>query len=119
MLATILGAGGPISNALVPMLVAKDARVRLVSRTPKLLDGTEICAADLADLEQTRRAVAGSDVVFLLAGLPYELAVWQQLWPRIMANTIDACRQAQAKLIFFDNVYMYGKIAGPMTEQTP
>jgi nucleoside-diphosphate-sugar epimerase len=36
-----------------------------------------------------------------------------------MANTVEACKRAEAKLIFFDNVYMYGKVAGPMTENTP
>jgi nucleoside-diphosphate-sugar epimerase len=91
----------------------------LVGRNPKALDGAEVCAADLSNREQTLQAVAGSNVVFLLAGLAYELAVWQELWPRIMANTIEACKRAQAKLVFFDNVYMYGKVEGAMTEQTP
>jgi nucleoside-diphosphate-sugar epimerase len=36
-----------------------------------------------------------------------------------MKNTIDACKAKNAKLIFFDNVYMYGKIDGKMTESTP
>ena len=36
-----------------------------------------------------------------------------------MANTIEACKRAGAKLLFFDNVYMYGKVDGPMTEETP
>ena len=36
-----------------------------------------------------------------------------------MNNIITACRQAKARLIFFDNVYMYGKVDGPMTEETP
>src|SRR5580700_4070037 len=36
-----------------------------------------------------------------------------------MSNTIEACKRAGAKLIFFDNVYMYGKVTGPMTETTP
>ncbi len=75
--------------------------------------------ADLADREQTIQAVAGSTVVHLLAGLKYDLGVWQELWPRIMANTIEACKRAEARLIFFDNVYMYGKVTGPMTENTP
>src|ERR1700676_5373746 len=65
------------------------------------------------------RAVAGSRVVHLLVGLKYDLGVWRELWPRIMANTIEACKRAQANLIFFDNVYMYGKVNGPMTEETP
>jgi nucleoside-diphosphate-sugar epimerase len=41
------------------------------------------------------------------------------MWPRVMSNTIEACKRAGAKLIFFDNVYMYGKVSGPMTEATP
>jgi nucleoside-diphosphate-sugar epimerase len=35
-----------------------------------------------------------------------------------MRNAIEACKRANAKLIFFDNVYMYGKVNGPMTEET-
>lgn len=35
-----------------------------------------------------------------------------------MSNTIEACKRARAKLLFFDNVYMYGKVSGPMTEET-
>jgi nucleoside-diphosphate-sugar epimerase len=36
-----------------------------------------------------------------------------------MKNAIDACIKADAKLVFFDNVYMYGKVDGKMTESTP
>jgi len=35
-----------------------------------------------------------------------------------MSNTIEACKRAGAKLVFFDNVYMYGRVTGPMTEET-
>jgi len=37
----------------------------------------------------------------------------------IMRNTIDACKAAGARLIFFDNVYMYGRVSGKMTEASP
>jgi nucleoside-diphosphate-sugar epimerase len=116
---TILGAGGPIGNELSKILAARNAPFRLVSRSPKPIAGAELLAADLADREQAIRAVAGSSVVHLLVGLKYELRVWQELWPRIMTNAIEACKRAQAKLIFFDNVYMYGKVNGPMTENSP
>jgi nucleoside-diphosphate-sugar epimerase len=36
-----------------------------------------------------------------------------------MGNTIEACKRSNAKLVFFDNVYMYGKVDGAMTEATP
>ena len=112
---TILGAGGPIGNELAKILAASNRPFRLVGRNPRPVAGGELFAADLADKEQTIRAVAGSTVVHLLAGLKYNLEVWQDLWPQIMANTIEACKRAEAKLLFFDNVYMYGRVAGPMT----
>jgi nucleoside-diphosphate-sugar epimerase len=119
MVNAILGAGGPIANELAAILAAQNSPFRLVGRNPKPLAGAEVFAADLSDREQTVAAVSGSSVVFLLVGLKYDLVVWRELWPRIIANTIEACKRAQAKLIFFDNVYMYGRVDDPMTEQTP
>ena len=118
-LTTILGAGGPISNELVRILSAKGTALRLVSRNAKPITGTETLAADISDRDQAIKAVSGSNVVYLLIGLKYDVKVWRELWPRIMANAIEACKRAGAKLLFFDNVYMYGKVDGPMTEQTP
>ncbi len=117
---TILGAGGAISNELVKLLAARELPFRLVGRHPVSNPAaTELVSADLFDKEQAEKAVAGSSVVFLLAGLKYDHKVWAELWPRIMANTIEACKRANARLIFFDNVYMYGRVAGAMTEDTP
>ena len=117
---TILGAGGTIANELVKELAGREEHVRLVSRHPRPAAGAmEPVAADLSDLSQTVQAVSGSTVVHLLAGLKYDYREWVALWPRIMANTIEACKRAQAKLVFFDNVYMYGRVEGPMTEETP
>ena len=117
---TILGAGGAIGNNLAQLLAAKNLPFRLVGRNPKALPGaTEAVAADLTDREQTIRAVAGSSVVYLLAGLKYDHKVWQEAWPRIISITIEACKRAGAKLIFFDNLYMYGRVNDPMTEETP
>ena len=117
---TILGAGGAIGNELAKLLAGRNQPLRLVGRNPKATPGaTEILTADLTDKDQTIRAVAGSSVVHLLVGLKYDRNVWQEVWPRVMSNTIEACKRARAKLLFFDNVYMYGKVTGPMTEETP
>jgi nucleoside-diphosphate-sugar epimerase len=117
---TILGAGGAIANHLVPLLVAQHKRFRVVSRTTRPTPAAaEVVAADLTDRDQTVRAIAGSAIVFLLAGLKYDHKVWAEQWPRIMANTIEACKRTGARLVFFDNVYMYGRVSGPMTEETP
>jgi nucleoside-diphosphate-sugar epimerase len=117
---TILGAGGAIGAELVREIAYRRQAVRLVGRNPESIPGaTEIVSADISDVEQTIRAVSGSTVVHLLVGLQYDLRVWRELWPRVMRNTIEACKRANAKLIFFDNVYMYGKVSGAMTEETP
>ena len=117
---TILGAGGVISNHLVPSLAAQNKPFRVVSRSARPTPGaTEVVAADITDRDQTVRAVAGSSVVLLLVGLKYDRKVWADQWPCIMANTIEASKRAGARLLFFDNVYMYGRVNGPMTEETP
>ena len=117
---TILGAGGSVSNELVKLLSARNLPFRTVSRHLFAAPGAaESRAADLTRHEQTIDAVTGSEIVFLLVGLKYDHKLWAEQWPRIIDNTVDACKQSKAKLIFFDNVYMYGKVQRPMTEETP
>jgi nucleoside-diphosphate-sugar epimerase len=117
---SILGAGGAIGGELVRELIARKEAVRLVSRNPKLVPGAaEAVAADLSNFDDTVKAVSGARVAFLLVGLKYDIRVWRALWPRIMGNAIEAAKRANARLVFFDNVYMYGKVEGAMTEQTP
>jgi nucleoside-diphosphate-sugar epimerase len=116
---TILGSGGAIGSELVKHLTASEP-VRLASRHPKLVPrAAETVAADLSNFDDTLTAVSGSRVAFLLAGLKYDLKVWRELWPRIMHNAIEACKRSNTRLVFFDNVYMYGRVEGVMTEETP
>ena len=117
---TILGSGGIIANHIAKSLPVYTNSVRLVSRNPKAVAGKEeLVSADLTSAEQVMKAVKGSEVVYLTAGLTYNIKVWQEQWPRLMQNVINACKENNAKLVFFDNVYMYGKVVGPMTEETP
>ena len=115
---TILGAGGSIGNALTHELLKSGENVRQVSRSKYEIAGTESVKADLTSYHETAKSVQNSDIVYLCAGLPYNSKVWNEQWPKIMRNTIDACKNAGARLIFFDNVYMYGRVEGKMTEST-
>jgi nucleoside-diphosphate-sugar epimerase len=116
---TILGAGGSIGNALTHELLKTKEDVRLVSRSTYSVPGTESFKADITSYDETLKSVKDSDFVYLCAGLPYDSKVWAELWPKVMQNTINACKSVNAKLIFFDNVYMYGNVDGKMTETTP
>lgn len=117
---TILGAGGVIGIELAKLLPEYTDRVRLVRRNPTEPGaGEETFGADLTQQRETFEAVRGSEVVYLTAGLPYKTSVWKDQWPKIMENVIDACSETGARLVFFDNVYMYGLVEGWMTEETP
>ena len=61
----------------------------------------------MLDEEQIFSAVEGSDVVYLTVGLPYRTSVWSASWPKLVKNVINACDTHDAKLVFFDNIYMY------------
>jgi hypothetical protein len=54
--------------------------------------------------------VAGSKVTYLVAGLKYDHTVWEEQWPKVMRNAIDGCKRHGSALVFFDNVYAYGRV---------
>ena len=117
---TILGAGGIIGIELAKHLPQYTNHIRLVNRNPKQVNpNDELFKADLLNPNDVLKAVEGSEVVYLTVGLPYSTQVWQEDWETVMRNTINACKTHNAKLVFFDNVYMYGKVKGEMTEETP
>ena len=117
---TILGSGGPVGTELARALRNYTPHVRLVSRNPqKVHPEDELFPANLLDPTSVTEAVEGSQVVYLTAGLEYSSRVWKEQWPGIMENVISGCKAAGARLVFFDNVYMYDKAKiGHMTEDT-
>jgi nucleoside-diphosphate-sugar epimerase len=117
---TILGANGVIGRELSRHLSEYSSRIRQVSRSPKRVNATdELFSADLLDAKATADAVAGSTVAYLVAGLKYDHKVWEEQWPKVMRNAIDGCKRHASALVFFDNVYAYGRVDGVMTEDTP
>jgi len=118
---TILGAGGPVANALTRELANNNETIRLVSRKPIANTAKNITwqKADLLNYAEVLDAAKGSAVIYLCAGLVYDKNIWKAQWPVIMQNVINVAKETNARLIFFDNVYSYGLVNGPMTENTP
>jgi nucleoside-diphosphate-sugar epimerase len=91
----------------------------LVSRKPvTAYPSVEWIKADLKSLTETLAATKGATVIYMCAGLQYNKKIWSVEWPLIMDNLLAVAKETGARLIFFDNVYMYGRVNGPMTEET-
>lgn len=117
---TILGANGQIAIELAKELKQHfTADIRLVSRHPKQVNGSDqLFPANLLDAQKTAEAVKGSAVAYFTAGLPLNTKLWEQEFPQIMRNVLDACQRHKVKLVFFDNTYMYPQSGVPLTETT-
>lgn len=118
---TILGAGGQIANELARALGREHTSdLRLVSRNPHTINDTDtLMSADLLNAEQTKAAVAGSEIVYFTAGLPAKTDLWEAKFPTMLLNALEATRAAGAKFAYFDNTYMYPQDARVQTEDTP
>ncbi len=120
-LQTILGSGGVIGTELAKSLKNYTDNIRLVSRHPKAVNETDtLFPADLSDKEHIFKAIEGSAIVYITIGFDYNIKVWREKWPPLMRSVIEACKLYKAKLVFFDNVYLYDATTIPhMTEESP
>jgi len=106
---TILGAGGAIGTELAKALSRFTNEIRLVSRNPRKVNDTDsLFSADLSAQEQVEQAVQGSVICYLTLGYDYNTKLWQEKWPPLIRNVVEACIKHQSKLVFFDNVYAIG-----------
>ncbi len=118
---TILGANGIIGEGLAKELFLNYTKgIRIVGRNPSKINETDqLLKADLLNLEQTKKAVEGSEIVYLTVGLPYSSEIMMAKWPPILQNVVDACIHYQKKLVYFDNTYMYDQGTSLQTEESP
>jgi len=112
---------GTVGRATASMLAARGDAVRIVQRRQldPSITGCSFHAADVEDRAATMRACADIDTVVCCIGLPYDSALWERVWPKVMANLLDACAASGARFVFADNLYMYGPQTRPLTEETP
>jgi len=115
----IFGASGGIGNTVVRELARRGKRVRGVARSGKanVPAGVEMVKGDASDPASAREVCRGASVVYNCANAPY--GEWPAKFPQMMAGILEGAASAGAKLVFADNLYMYGKVSGPLTETMP
>lgn len=116
----ILGANGQIGEELAKELnrnYTKD--IRIVGRKPSQINESDsLFVADLTDPKQAIEAVKNCEISYFTLGLPISSELWENQFPLITKNVIEACKINGAKLVFFDNTYMYPQNDQVMTEST-
>jgi nucleoside-diphosphate-sugar epimerase len=112
----VLGAG-PVGRSVAAALVARGISPRVVTRSGSAIDGTQPFRADLADPDATRAALGGATVVFQCAIPPYHR--WTKDFPPIQRSVVRACEASGAAIVAIENLYGYGPVSGPMTEDLP
>lgn len=112
---------GALGREIVTQLLAAGRPVRVIQRSkPKDLPlGAGFTAADIMDPAAVTAATAGADAIICALGLPYFAELWEKGWPLAMSNLLAACETNRARLVFADNLYLYGPQDKPLTEDLP
>jgi len=118
-LQVVLGASGGTGGAIVRELVRRGSAVRAVSRSGRTpgAAGAQAMAADVTEASGLKEAVAGAAVIYHCVNVPYQQ--WVAELEPLALRIVDAAAAVGARLVFTDNLYCYGPLDGPMTEEAP
>jgi len=114
----VLGTGA-IGLALIEELALRDLPVRAVNRSGSAVvpEGVELVAGDVSDKDFVVRATTGAAVVYQCLNPAYHR--WAEDFPALQDGAVQAARNVDARLVSFENLYLYGDTRGvPITETT-
>lgn len=113
----VIVGSGPVGTATAEQLRSLGHQVRVVTRSGSGPTGTEAVAADATDATRVTALATGADALYNCANPPYHQ--WPTLWPPLAAALLSAAERSGAVLVTMSNMYGYGKVDGPVTEETP
>lgn len=114
----VLGAG-PVGSGTARLLARRGHRVRVVSRSGSgpLVPGIELVKGDASQPDDALRVTAGATAIVNAVNPPY--TSWPTSWPPIHRAVMGAAEATGAVLVLMDNLYAYGPVTVPMTEDLP
>jgi nucleoside-diphosphate-sugar epimerase len=112
----VLGAG-PVGRAIVAELVAQGHRPTVVTRSGTEIAGADARRTDVTDPAALRQVLTGADVVYQCAQPEYHR--WAEDFPPLQAGIVDAVAECGALLVVVENLYGYGDVTGPLTDNLP
>ncbi|MEQ1768538.1 MAG: NAD-dependent epimerase/dehydratase family protein [Devosia sp.] len=112
---------GALGREIATQLLAAGRSVKVIQRSrPKdLPEGAEFASADVMDQGALIAATRGAAAIICALGLPYFAEVWEEGWPLAMTNILAACEAHGVRLVYADNLYLYGPQNRPLTADLP
>ncbi|WP_354638493.1 NAD-dependent epimerase/dehydratase family protein [Kitasatospora camelliae] len=109
---------GPAGAATARLLADRGHRVRVVTRRGRPAEpGIEHLALDAASPAGLTEATRGAAAVYGCAAPP--LHRWAADWPALASSLCAAAEANDAVLVMLGNLYGYGPVDGPLTEDLP
>jgi nucleoside-diphosphate-sugar epimerase len=114
----IVGAG-PVGSALARLLAERGDQVTIITRSGSGPDreGVQLERCDATDTAAVTAMTAGAAVLYNCASPAYHR--WASDWPPLAAALLDTAEQTGAVLVTASNLYGYGEVTVPMTENLP
>lgn len=114
----IVGAG-QIGSQLAERLAADGDDVTVVTRSGSGPDAPLVhkVAADATDRAKLTELTRGADALFNCANPPYH--TWTKDWPPLAESMLATAEATGARLVILSNLYGYGPVSRPMTENLP
>ncbi|MFC8923288.1 NAD-dependent epimerase/dehydratase family protein [Cellulosimicrobium sp. NPDC057127] len=115
----VVGAG-PVGTAVAALLAARGSDVTVATRSGRDTGvvGVRHVALDASDADALARAAQGADVLYNCAN-PGDYTQWERVWPPLAASLLAAAERSGAVYAITGNLYPYGPVDGPMTEDLP
>ena len=107
---------GPVGKATVAQLRGRAVRVAQRNTPKDLPKDVSFTPCDVLNAVSVLEAAKGASQIVLAIGFPYHRAIWRMNWPKAMANVLTAAEAVKARLVFVDNLYMYGPQTAPLRE---
>lgn len=117
---------GPLGMSVMRALVESrgdSTHIRMVNRSgkaefwPDAPSNVEVVSGNAYDPANTRELCKGAAVVYQCAQPAY--TEWPEKFPPLQASILEGVASTGAKFIVGENLYMYGEVAGKITEDAP
>ncbi len=112
---------GPTGRATAERLIAEGREVVVAQRNAPaaLPNGATFVSCDALDRDAVVRTARQGEQFVVTIGFAYRGDVWREVWPKAIGNFVAACEATSARMVFVDNLYMYGPQTAPLIETMP